>query len=79
VTCLESGRASDSGFRSSAEVPCTRTEVFAESEVRRRERLLLSSAPSGWDGFNQMGKESATIEYCFAPRSGRGLRKVNIK
>lgn len=79
MTCLDSGRASDSGFRSSAEVPCTKTEVFAESEVRRREMFLLSSAPSGQDGFTQMGKESATMEYCFAPRSGRGLRSVNSK
>jgi hypothetical protein len=77
VTCFDSGRASDSCFCSSAEGPCTRTDVFAESDVRRRERALLSSAPSGLDGFTQAGKESATMVYCFAPRRGRGLRKAN--
>jgi hypothetical protein len=79
ATCLDSGRARDSGFDSSAEVPWTRTEVLAESSVRRRERSLLSSTPSGWEGAIQIGKESATIAYCFAPRKGRGLRKANNK
>jgi hypothetical protein len=79
ATCLDSGRARDSGFRSSAAVPCTRTKVLAESEVSRRERSLLSSAPSGCEGFTHTGKESATIVYCFAPRRGRGLRKANSK
>ena len=79
VTCLDSGRASDSCFCSSAEGPWTRIEVLTESEVRRRERALLSSAPSGWEGFTQVGKESATMAPCFAPRRGRGLRKANSK
>ena len=46
-TCLDSGRARDSGFDNSAEVPCIRTKVLVESRVRRRERSLLSSTPSG--------------------------------
>jgi hypothetical protein len=79
ATCLDNGRARDSGFRSSADGPCTRTKVLAESKVRRRERSLLCSTPSGWEGFTQAGKESATIVYCFTPRRGRGLRKANSK
>jgi hypothetical protein len=47
ATCLDSGRARDSGFDSSVEGPCTRTKVLAERRVRRRERSLLSSTPSG--------------------------------
>jgi hypothetical protein len=47
ATCLDSGRARDSGFDSSVEVPYTRTWVLVESSVRRRERSLLSSTPSG--------------------------------
>src|SRR6266404_2267401 len=33
ATCLDSGRAKDSGFRSSVEGPCTRTKVLVESKV----------------------------------------------